>query len=133
MWIWTYLDVLKMLIGNYSCVILGASGGICEKFKEYQENRNKVWKSLNTGIVTNANYGKMVPTKVSQLTFAHEVGHNFGSPVSMRKTSLNRFDSLIWLNSTLKHTIHKVIQHLLHKALQHLIHRVLQHLKHKVL
>ncbi|KAL5020084.1 hypothetical protein ScPMuIL_002976 [Solemya velum] len=57
-----------------------ASGGICEKFKEYQENRNKVWKSLNTGIVTNANYGKMVPTKVSQLTFAHEVGHNFGSP-----------------------------------------------------
>ena len=60
---------------------LGASGGICEKFKEYQENKNRISKSLNTGIVTLINYNSPVPPKVSTLTFAHEVGHNFGSPV----------------------------------------------------
>ncbi|KAK3597916.1 hypothetical protein CHS0354_042255 [Potamilus streckersoni] len=53
-----------------------ASGGVCEKFKQY----SGVWKSLNTGIVTTLNYGKEVPFSVSKLTFAHEVGHNFGSP-----------------------------------------------------
>ena len=61
---------------------LGASGGICEKYKEYAENNHKIWKSLNTGIVTLINYNSPVPPKVSTLTFAHEIGHNFGSPVS---------------------------------------------------
>lgn len=28
------------------------------------------------------NYASHVPPKVSHITFAHEVGHNFGSPVS---------------------------------------------------
>ena len=60
----------------------GASGGICERWKEYQEAHQRVHKSLNTGIVTLINYGTPVPPKVSTLTFAHEVGHNFGSPVS---------------------------------------------------
>ncbi|KAL3886426.1 hypothetical protein ACJMK2_026418 [Sinanodonta woodiana] len=53
-----------------------ASGGVCERFKQYAG----VEKSLNTGIVTTLNYGKEVPFSVSKLTFAHEVGHNFGSP-----------------------------------------------------
>uniref|UniRef100_A0A8C1TQR3 Disintegrin and metalloproteinase domain-containing protein 10 n=1 Tax=Cyprinus carpio TaxID=7962 RepID=A0A8C1TQR3_CYPCA len=55
----------------------GSSGGICEKNKKYSDGK---WKSLNTGIITVQNYASHVPPKVSHITFAHEVGHNFGSP-----------------------------------------------------
>ncbi|KAB7502289.1 Disintegrin and metalloproteinase domain-containing protein 10 [Armadillidium nasatum] len=62
----------------------GASGGICEKYKTYTENlagfRHTEQRSLNTGIITFLNYNNRVPPKVSQLTLAHEIGHNFGSP-----------------------------------------------------
>ncbi|KAK7080906.1 Disintegrin and metalloproteinase domain-containing protein 10, partial [Halocaridina rubra] len=62
----------------------GASGGICEKYKTYTENlggfRHSEKRSLNTGIITFLNYNSRVPPKVSQLTLAHEIGHNFGSP-----------------------------------------------------
>ncbi|PNI74653.1 ADAM10 isoform 11 [Pan troglodytes] len=54
-----------------------SSGGICEKSKLYSDGKKK---SLNTGIITVQNYGSHVPPKVSHITFAHEVGHNFGSP-----------------------------------------------------
>ncbi|XP_076853321.1 disintegrin and metalloproteinase domain-containing protein 10 isoform X2 [Brachyhypopomus gauderio] len=55
----------------------GSSGGICEKIKLYSDGKKK---SLNTGIITVQNYASHVPPKVSHITFAHEVGHNFGSP-----------------------------------------------------
>uniref|UniRef100_A0A665VEE0 Disintegrin and metalloproteinase domain-containing protein 10 n=1 Tax=Echeneis naucrates TaxID=173247 RepID=A0A665VEE0_ECHNA len=55
----------------------GSSGGICEKNKLYSDGKKK---SLNTGIITVQNYATHVPPKVSHITFAHEVGHNFGSP-----------------------------------------------------
>ncbi|XP_060076625.1 disintegrin and metalloproteinase domain-containing protein 10-like [Ylistrum balloti] len=58
-----------------------SAGGICEKNKPFPgEDGRTVSKSLNTGIVTIINYGKRVVPTVSHLTFAHEVGHNFGSP-----------------------------------------------------
>lgn len=57
----------------------GAAGGICETYKSFDENGESVMKSLNTGIVTIVNYATRVPPKVSVLTFAHEVGHNFGA------------------------------------------------------
>lgn len=61
--------------------IPGSSGGICEKSKLYSDGKKK---SLNTGIITVQNYASHVPPKVSHITFAHEVGHNFGSPVSLQ-------------------------------------------------
>lgn len=64
----------------YFCLNAGSSGGICEKSKLYSDGKKK---SLNTGIITVQNYGSHVPPKVSHITFAHEVGHNFGSPVSI--------------------------------------------------
>lgn len=65
------------------CYITGASGGICERYKAYTESDGIVYKSLNTGIVTLLNYGSRMPVMISTLTFSHEVGHNFGSPVHL--------------------------------------------------
>ena len=55
--------------------LTGSLGGVCERRQTLQG----VGKSLNSGIVTVVNYQARVPEAVSQLTFAHEVGHSFGS------------------------------------------------------
>ena len=55
----------------------GNRGGICE-----QRVRLGVGERfLNTGIVTTLNYGQTQPRSVTEVTVAHEFGHNFGSPV----------------------------------------------------
>ena len=53
------------------------AGGVCEQNREIEGKR----KSLNTGIVTLQNAGYPVSSKVSEITFAHELGHNFGAEV----------------------------------------------------
>lgn len=56
---------------------------MCSKYTLYAESGGNRKKSLNTGIVTFKNYGDRVPLVMSQITFAHEIGHNYGSPVSI--------------------------------------------------
>ena len=65
----TYRDFDGGVLGLAYVAKQGSAGGICE-------NR------FNTGIVTILNYRQRVPTQVTVLTLAHEVGHNFGSEVS---------------------------------------------------
>lgn len=80
-YIFTFRDFTKGTLGlAWVGSASSSSGGVCERHKEFPEGGQQVSKSLNTGIVTVINYGKAVPARVSQLTFAHEIGHNFGSP-----------------------------------------------------
>ena len=84
-YIFTYRDFSGGTLGlAWVASTSGASGGICEKYKSFSENVNgrqvQTKRSLNTGIITFVNYNNRVPPKVSELTLAHEIGHNFGSP-----------------------------------------------------
>lgn len=84
-YVFTYRDFTGGTLGlAWVASASGASGGICEKFKTYTETVGGLYqstkRSLNTGIITFVNYNSRVPPKVSQLTLAHEIGHNFGSP-----------------------------------------------------
>ncbi|XP_063229984.1 disintegrin and metalloproteinase domain-containing protein 10 [Bacillus rossius redtenbacheri] len=84
-YVFTYRDFTGGTLGlAWVASASGASGGICEKYKTYTETVSGMYqstkRSLNTGIITFVNYNSRVPPKVSQLTLAHEIGHNFGSP-----------------------------------------------------
>eukprot|EP00118_Oscarella_pearsei_P025240 m.307810 g.307810 ORF g.307810 m.307810 type:complete len:726 (+) comp42855_c0_seq1:27-2204(+) len=57
---------------------LNIAGGLCEKYRSLSFNGGTK-KSLNTAVLTRKNFGSTVPFKVSSLTLAHELGHNFGS------------------------------------------------------
>ncbi|KAJ7394089.1 Disintegrin and metalloproteinase domain-containing protein 10 [Desmophyllum pertusum] len=77
-YIFTYRDFADGVLGlAWVAEAGGAAGGICEKATTFRDGKKK---SLNTGVVTFINYNKKVIQKVSQITFAHETGHNYGSP-----------------------------------------------------
>ena len=74
------LLIHKRFTQNFLLCLLqgGAAGGICEKGTRFRDGRIK---NLNTGVVTFIHYRKKVIPTVSEITFAHETGRNFGSPV----------------------------------------------------
>jgi len=83
-YMFTYRDFEMGTLGLAWTGDLKNAGGVCEKNGHYRGSL----KSLNTGIVTLLNYGKHVPPAVSHVTLAHEIGHNFGSPVSSAENYL---------------------------------------------
>lgn len=108
-YMFTYRDFEGGTLGLAWTGDLKNAGGVCEKNGHYRGSL----KSLNTGIVTLLNYGKHVPPAVSHVTLAHEIGHNFGSPVSLMTLSfvfiLSVFLKLTFRLFRLKSTIRKTI------------------------
>ncbi|XP_069140541.1 disintegrin and metalloproteinase domain-containing protein 10-like [Argopecten irradians] len=72
--LFTYRD-FEGVLGLAWTAEIGYAGGVCEKRGTYHGQE----KNLNTGLVTLINYGRDVASAVSHATFAHEIGHNFGS------------------------------------------------------
>ncbi|XP_062512100.1 disintegrin and metalloproteinase domain-containing protein 10-like [Corticium candelabrum] len=77
-YLFTYRDFDEGVLGLafVGSTSSSTAGGICE---DYTPFTGGVSKSLNTGVVSLVNYGQTVPITVSRITFAHEIGHNFGS------------------------------------------------------
>ena len=73
-YLFTFRDFADGVLGLAFVADVGGRGGVCDKATNDASS-----PTYNTGIVTLINYGEQVTRLVSQLTFTHEAGHNFGS------------------------------------------------------
>ena len=91
------------------CVLSdGAAGGICEKAATFRDGKKK---SLNTGVVTFSQVDQSkVTRKVSEITFAHQNGHSFGSPVSLKNHRAVEIPCLCIQNTELNLKLCKPVQ-----------------------
>ncbi|XP_049525003.1 disintegrin and metalloproteinase domain-containing protein 10-like [Dermacentor silvarum] len=84
-YIWTHRDFPGGTLGlAYLAESEVDTGGICDKF-HFGANVVKALTyrgslSLNTGLVTFLNNNVRLSQRDTEVTFAHELGHNFGSP-----------------------------------------------------
>lgn len=53
-------------------------GGICDPYKEYDDG---IKKNFNTGVVSFQLYNREVPSSITEIAFAHQLGHSFGAEV----------------------------------------------------
>ncbi|KAH6930994.1 hypothetical protein HPB50_021305 [Hyalomma asiaticum] len=84
-YLWTHRNFPGGLLGvAYMAEGGGYPGGICEPYQPTGADEGSLrptgFASLNTGVVTFQNHNGRVPHRISEITFAHELGHNFGSP-----------------------------------------------------
>nr|XP_054926467.1 disintegrin and metalloproteinase domain-containing protein 10-like [Dermacentor andersoni] len=83
---WTYRDFADGVLGlAYVGNSTTSTLGVCDKSQLVQTDQHShklglTRLSLNTGIITFLNYGDHVSQASSEITFCHEIGHNFGSP-----------------------------------------------------
>ncbi|KAH6936772.1 hypothetical protein HPB50_021363 [Hyalomma asiaticum] len=84
---WTFRDFADGILGlAWIARSQLGQGGICEKNRPSVDQKpgttefRQYYLSLNSGIMTFLNYNSPVSLAVSELTFCHEIGHNFGSP-----------------------------------------------------
>ena len=65
-----------------SVLYLDSRGGICEKPTKDIYEGQRVIKTLNAGLITIINHNTRTSALMTELTFAHEVGHSLGAEVS---------------------------------------------------
>eukprot|EP01137_Pigoraptor_chileana_P003694 Opistho-2@44258 len=77
--IFSYREFNDGVLGLAYLSFTDRTGGICAKFSPVRLSTGDAMMSLNTGLVTTLNFGRRVSTVVTEITFAHEAGHNHGS------------------------------------------------------
>lgn len=71
-------------------------GGVCETFRKQREDlygyEDETMKSLNTGVITLQRSDRQVSELLAAATFAHEIGHSFGSSHDPKECQGNQED-----------------------------------------
>ena len=75
------LTIQKNVFSIFRFFCPESRGGICEKPARGEYEGHRVIKTLNTGVITVINHHSRVSSIMTDLTFAHEIGHSLGAEV----------------------------------------------------